>query len=120
MSELKKPIHIEIEQQEDVCVVRCKGRLIAAADTEYVRSRMEDIKRVTCAKVLVDVRDVPAIGSLGIGFLVSIYTSLTGKSGRFVLVGAVPFVREVLDVTRLSTVIPMAPDLAAGLARLRD
>jgi len=62
---------------------------------------------------------VPAIGSMGVSFVVGLYTSVVrGSNGRFVLVGVLPLVRQVLDLTRLSTILPMAPDLASGLAVL--
>jgi anti-anti-sigma factor len=111
---------IEIEQQDDVCILRLNGRFVTGKDLEYVRSKADEIKSKACGKVLADLREVTAMGSMGIGFLVGIYTSVTKTpSGRFVLVGAVPRVREVLDLTRLSTVIPMADDLPSGLAGLR-
>ena len=70
--------------------------------------------------VLVDLREVSAIGSMGMGFLVGLYISITKNSaGRFVLAGANSRVREVLSLTRLNTVIPQAADFVSGLAELR-
>jgi len=40
--------------------------------------------------------------------------------GRFVLIGANSRVREVLELTRLSTIIPLAEDMNAGLAVLQQ
>jgi len=112
-------MNIDIEQQNGICVLRCKGRFIAGPDLEYMHSKMDEIKRLRCTRVLVDFREVPSIGSMGVTFIVGVYTSVLKESGgRFVLVGAVPVVRQVLDLTRLSTVIPLAPDLASGLAVL--
>ena len=70
--------------------------------------------------MLVDFRDVISVGSTAIGFLVAVYSSVTkNPEGRFVLVGAQPRVREVLDLTRLSSILPMAGDIASGMASLR-
>lgn len=114
-------MNIDIEQQNGICVLRCKGRFIAGPDLEYMHSKMDEIKRLGCMRVLVDFREVPSIGSMGVTFLVGLYTSVVKESGgRFVLVGAVPIVRQVLDLTRLDTVIPLAPDFASGLAGLCD
>jgi len=63
---------------------------------------------------------VPDIGSAGIGFILGVYTSTKNLGGRFVLVGIRPRVREVLDLTRVSTIIPLAADFASGLVTLRD
>jgi anti-anti-sigma factor len=109
----------EVERQDDICVLRLTGRFLTGEDLEGLLAKADEIKRSGCGKVLVDLREVPSIGSSGIGFLVGVYTSVTKNAGgRFVLVGASPRVREVLEITHLSTVIPMAPDLASGEAAL--
>ena len=69
--------------------------------------------------VIVDLTEVPYIDSMGMGFIVGLYTSVVrGSNGGFVLVGAVPLVHQVLDLTRLSSIIPMAPDMESGMAAL--
>ena len=82
-------------------------------------AKWEEIKKLNRLKVLADLREVPSIASMGIGFVVAIYTSVSNYGGRFVLVGAIPMVRKVFDLTRLSAVIPIAPDFASGLSHLR-
>ena len=111
---------IEISQIDDVCVLRFEGRFTTGADPELLRSKSEELKQLACAKVLVDFREVISIGSTAIGFIVAVYSSVTRlPDGRFVLVGAQPRVREVLDLTRLSSILPMALDMASGMAALR-
>ena len=107
-------------RHEDVWVLRLKGRLVLSTDLERLRREVDEIRGSDCQKLLADFRDVPHVESTTIGFLVSIYTSITCKEGgRFVLAGATPRVKQVLDLMRLSTVIPMAPDFESGLALLR-
>lgn len=110
-------VTIDIEQQDDVCILHCKGRFIAGEDQDYIRAKTDEIKRLNCSKVIADFSEVPAIGSMGITFLVGVYKSV---GGRLVLTGANPFVHHVLDLTKLSGIIPLAADLAAGLAALRS
>ncbi len=57
---------------------------------------------------------------MGIGFVVAIYTSVSNSGGRFVLVGALPLVQKVFDFTRMSTVIPIAPDFSSGLRAIEE
>ncbi len=111
---------IEIESQNDVCILRLKGRFITGTDPDYLRSKTDEIKMRNCTKLLVDLSEVSWIGSTFIGFVVDLYTSITKKAdGRFTLAGANSRVRGVLDLTRLSAVIPLAADTASGLAALR-
>jgi anti-anti-sigma factor len=113
-------VAIEIQPQGDICVLHLKGRFTAGPDPDYVLAKLDKAKVRGFRKVLVDLGALASIGSMGIGFLVGLYTSVTKNSdGRFVLAGATARVREVLSLTRLDTVIPQAADVAAGLAALR-
>ena len=114
-----KTLLIEVRQKDEICLVRCEGRLVTA-DHEYLHAKKDEIKGANCKKVLADFSEVPDIGSAGIGFIVGVYTSTKNSGGRFVLVGIRPRVREVLDITRVSKVIPLAADIASGLGTLLD
>ena len=110
---------IIIRQRGDLCVIRCRGCLLAGLESDYVQAKIGEIKQRNCNKVLADFRAVPVIGSTGIAFIVGIYTSVVQDSGgRFVVAGATPLVRRALNVTRLSAVIPLVDDLRSALAIL--
>jgi len=115
----KTPMTIDIEHSDDVCILHCKGRFASGPDLEYMQARLEQIKVMACRRLLVDFSEVSSIGSMGVGFLVAVFTSvIRNGGGRFILAGAQPFVLQVLEITRLSTVIPLAADVASGLAAL--
>lgn len=109
------PIFIDIEVLGDVCLLHCKGRLHAGAHSEYLNAKMDEIKAVACTKFLANFEDVTCLGSTGLSFLIDLYKS---SGGRLVLVKIQPRIREVLDITRLNTVIPLAADIESGLAAL--
>jgi len=111
---------IELQQKDDVFILRFQGRIATGTDLEYLRTKLEEIRSRRSDRVLADFREVSSIGSTGIGFVVGVYTSVVKiPGGRFVLVGANHRVREVLELTRLSTIIPLAEDMNAGLAILQ-
>jgi anti-anti-sigma factor len=108
---------INIEHYDCVCILRCKGRFVAGPEMDYMQAKLDEIKKLACTRVLADFQGVSSVGSMGVTFIVGIYTSVVRKpGGRFVLAGASSQVRHVLELTRLNTVIPQAPDLAAGLS----
>jgi anti-anti-sigma factor len=118
---MSDPILIDIKHYDRICILHCKGRFVAGPEIEYMQTKLNDIKRLACTKVLADFGDVTSIGSMGVAFIVGTYTSVIQKpGGRFVLSGVRPLVQHVLDLTRLSNVIPQASDLASGLAFLRS
>src|ERR1700681_2451670 len=81
------PMLIEVERQDDVCILRFKGRFVTGMDPIHLQAKMDEIKSQACTKVLADLRELLSIGSTGIGFLVRAYSTVTKKgNGRFVVV----------------------------------
>lgn len=113
-------LSVDLEQHGDICIAHFRGRITAGSDLDDVSAKAERIKQIACAKLLVDFSHVQSIGSTGIGFLVGLYISIRKKpDGAFVLAGVNARVREVLDLTRLSSILPMAADVVAGLEFLK-
>jgi anti-anti-sigma factor len=110
---------IEMEQRDGICILHCRGRFVPGPDSERMRSKIEDIKRLNCTKVVADFSEVRSLGSTGITFIVSVYNTFTARSGGdFVIADVVAPVREVLNLTGLSSVIPIAEDFASALAAI--
>ena len=111
---------INLEHHQDVCILRVKGPLPAGADLDCLSRTVAEIREMQCKNLLGDFHEVPSIGSTGVGFVVSVYNSVNLlPGGRFVLAGVNRRVRQVLELTCVSTVIPMVEDLDAGLNVLR-
>jgi anti-sigma B factor antagonist len=109
---------IETDKDGGICVVRISGTLRSGSDDVYVLEKSQEIKAMGCIRLILDIRELHSTGSSGIGLFVGLFTSLTRAGGRMVLAGPSKVVREVLDLTRLSTVIPVLDDLAAARAFL--
>jgi hypothetical protein len=81
-----------IEIEHGVQVVSCASRVISApAKTAfYISDKTEEIRSHNCINMVADVRELVSIGSMGMDFLVTIFVSLTKKTGGggFVLAGA--------------------------------
>jgi anti-anti-sigma factor len=107
---------IEVKQKDEICLVRCEGRLVTA-DHEYLHAKKDEIKGANCKAVLADFSEVPDISSAGIGFILGVYASTKNSGGRFVLVGLGPRVREVFDITRISVGNPLGCRYRIGVGR---
>ncbi len=107
----------ELENRDDICIIRISGRLATGADNDYLAMKAREIKSQACQKIVADICELDSIGSAVIGFFVDLLTSTAKNSaGCFVLAGPSPRVLEVLTLTGLSKIIPITTDLAAGLA----
>jgi len=111
---------IEIEQQGEIYILRCSDRIVSGTQSETVWAKLDEIRKMDCRRMLADLSGVPAIGSLGIGLLVGLFTSVTKRpGGAFVMAAPVARVKEVIELTRLNTIIPLTEDVESGLALLR-
>jgi anti-anti-sigma factor len=111
-----RPLRIDIEEREDVCLLRVEGCFRTGADPDYLRRKMEEITALPCLKLVADLGAVPSVGSEGVSFLVGLYRI---SGGRLVLVATQFRVREVLDIMGLSGLIPSVENLDSGLAYLQ-
>ena len=112
---------IELLQQDEICILRFQGRFTAGAQLEYLEDKLDEIRQLGVNQVLADFHEVTAIGSTGLGFMVSIFASVTNRPyGRFVMTGLNPTVRKAFDITRLSEIIPIAPDMVSAMEILRQ
>ena len=119
---------IEMQKQRrdwGVSILHCEGSLVPGPEMGYLAAKLGEIEGLQFHKLLIDFEHVAAIGSAGVTFIVGVYLSVTRqpvtrqRGGRIVLTGVNGCVRHVLDLTRLTTLIPLASDLASGLAMLR-
>jgi anti-anti-sigma factor len=110
---------IQIQRDDDICILRISGRLATGMDDEYLVAKAREIKGMGCPNILLDLRELHSVGSSGIGFFVDLFTSvLKNGAGRLVLATPSPYVSEVLDLTGLSKIIPIVADEAAARAFL--
>lgn len=110
-------VHFDVKG--DVCVVRLEGRFATGLDSDYLRGKVDELKRLASKKVVADFSQVSYIDSTGIGFLISVYTSITKDgNGRFVLASPNRRVKEVLQLTKLYTILIAYPDVPSAIAAL--
>ena len=69
--------------------------------------------------LLVDLRNVTFIGSMGIRSIVVPAKNVRRRGGKVALFGPVPMVEEVLKTSNVNEVIPIFHDLDAAVASLR-
>jgi len=106
-----------LERRGDICILPISGRLVSGLHDLQLRRKTQEVKDLDCRKLVADIRALESIGSSGISFFVELYTSVTKRpNGRFVLAGPSERVREVLEITRLTTILTLADDIDSALA----
>lgn len=111
---------VNFEFLDDVCVLRLEGRFATGQDAEYLRTRTEELRKQGCLKIIADFSGVSYIDSTGIGFLIAIYTSIIReRGGKFVIAAPNHRVREVLQLTKLDTILTLYDNVDSAVKALR-
>jgi anti-anti-sigma factor len=100
-------ISTQLHQSGAVSVLALQGKLVLGASSNEFRSTIADLLKAGNQQIVLNFRGVPYADSAGIGALAFNFSNIKAAGGRLVVAEAQEAVREVMDVTRLSQLIPM-------------
>ena len=92
-----------VERSDGLAVVRCSGRLVAGCTDAFqreIRPLIPEYKRI-----VVDMKEVTHMDSMGLGTLVRLYVSAKSAGCSLELANLGPSVRQLLGVTHLISVL---------------
>jgi anti-anti-sigma factor len=90
---------------EHVVVIRCQGRIVAGAEVDALQAEMDKHAEIR-KKVVLHLAEVAYIDSSGLGALVRAFGVLRAAGGSLQLCQVSPSVLQVLEVTKLLSVLP--------------
>jgi anti-anti-sigma factor len=91
----------------DVRKVTLNGRLDTAG-VDLIEIRFGAVIVPAAKNTVVDISEVTFLASMGIRMLIATTRSLSRKGGKLALYNATPAVREVIETTALTDIIPLA------------
>jgi anti-anti-sigma factor len=112
-SQLK--LSLETRNRGDVMIVHCQGRIVyrdeAAALSRLVGEFLEN-----GGKVVLDLSGVSSLDSAGIGELAFLHSWARSQNADLKCASPTPFVRNLLDLTNLDSVLEIHPTVGEALA----
>lgn len=108
------PLTVEVRQDGDAVICCLRG----SATMDVCSQLNEELSRVAEHKpkvLVIDLSELNFICSLGLGSIVAAYLHARRYEGRVCLAGVQPAVKEVLDVTRLTTILTAFPTVEAAI-----
>jgi len=102
-------------QAGKVAIVDLSGIITAAAGTGLLRTRIKELMAAGHKNVLVNLRDLKYLDSAGMGELVGVCTSLRNQGGDLKLVNPPERIKNLLRLTKLSTIFAIFDDEPAAL-----
>ena len=112
LAKRRTPLEVRVECHTETCFLWISGGFCTGNDSDYLRSRMNEIANLSCATIVADFTRVAAIGAEGVSFLVGLYRL---SNGHLIIVNPQPRVSEVLAVTCLTRIITVVPSLDSKL-----
>src|ERR1700722_7584275 len=91
----------------DVRKVTLNGRLDTAG-VDLIETRFGAVIVPAGKNTVVDISEVSFLASMGIRMLIATTRSLSRKGGKLAIYNATPAVREVIETTALTDIIPLA------------
>lgn len=95
-------------------VLDLRGRITLGPETEAVRNRMKQVLDAGHTRIILDLGGVSYIDSAGLSTLVACFITTRKRSGELKLLNLTKSVRDVLQITRLSTVFETYNKLEAA------
>lgn len=92
---------------KDTCVISVKGSLVHKEDTDKLQEKISQILDRDIYQIVIDLKNIDMITSLGIGGLIRGLRTAREKKGELKLSGVSASVRKVLDITKLNEIIDM-------------
>ena len=108
-------LSLETRNCSDVMIVYCQGRVVYR-DEAAALSRLVSEVLQNGGKVVLDLSGVSSIDSAGMGELAFLHTWARSQNADLKCAGPTPFVRDLLDLTNLDSVLEIYPSLCEALA----
>ena len=94
-----------------VMLLDLRGRITLGEETGAFREEVRKLLEAGHARIILDLREVNYIDSVGLSTLVATYASTRKQGGELKLLHLTSRVRDLLQITRLSTVFDVFDSL---------
>ena len=108
------PLHVVEKDIDGFTLLDLRGRITLGPDTETVRNKVKNVIEAGHTRVILDLGGVTYIDSAGLSTLVACYISARKVGGQVKLLNLTKIVRDLLQITRLSTVFEIYDNLEAA------
>ncbi len=98
-----------------VMVLDLRGRVTLGEETEALRERIKRLVEAGHTRIVVNLGEVNYLDSVGLSTLVASYTSTRRQGGNLKLLNLTKRLRDLLQITRLSTVFEVYDSLEVAV-----
>ena len=107
---------IEVRSQDQVKVIKLRGRLSLGEPVDRLRGTMEDLLNADDNRLVLDLEELATVDSSGIGLLTRWLTSVKQRGGSLKLVNPSKFVVQTLKLVGILNLFEIFTDSRAAVA----
>jgi len=108
-------LSLETRNCGEVIVVHCQGRVVYRDEAAALSRLVAEVLQ-NAGKVVLDLSGVTTIDSAGFGELAFLYSWARSQNADLKCAGPTPFIRQLLDLTNLDSVLEIHPSVCEALA----
>ena len=111
---------LKVDEQNGGAVIRMGGRVMYESDSKTFKQLLEEEVEKGGKWIVVDLADVVAMSSTGLGILIAAHRYIAEKGGAFKLAQLSEKVRYILEITRLDSVFEVFDSVDLALAAIKQ
>jgi len=108
------PLYMVEKLVSGVIVLDLRGRIVLGPETEALRERVRRLLEAGHTRIVLNLEEVNYMDSSGLSTLVSSFTSVRMQGGELKLLNLTKRIRDLLLITKLSTVFEVYDSLEAA------
>lgn len=109
---------LPVEERHGIAVARVSGRLTIGSELADLRAGLDALLAAGWRHIVLDLDAVPYVDSAGVGELVACRRTVRERGGQLVLARPRGRVRDLLELTRIETLVPVYDAINAAVEAL--
>lgn len=97
-------MNISVEKKDGICVIHLAGNLSGYAETEQLHAEVKNCLTEKIIKIIIDLKAVHWMGSVGLGVLICCLTSIRDAGGVLHLTGLNDKVKDLMEISKLNVI----------------
>ncbi len=113
-------MEIRIQKRENVTIVSFFTQILGGNDSEQIHDTLNDVLLYRSQNIIIDLKGVKLINSIGIGILMSSWTHIINAGGRMIVLCNSNNILEILSLCEIDHIIPIYSTLADAMSKLKE
>ncbi len=113
-------MEIRIQKRENVTIVSIFTQILGGNDSEQIHDTLNDVLLYSSKNIIIDLKGVKLINSIGVGILMSSWTHIINAGGRMIILCNSNNILEILSLCEIDQIIPIYSNITDAMSKLKE